>query len=161
MLTPNSKEASLASGVEISDEKNIAAAGKILIQKSGIEKLLITCGKDGMVLFEPGAKPFKISTKAREVYDVSGAGDTVMAVLGLGIAAGLSLKEAITLANIAAGIVVGKVGTATVSRRELLQALKQTAEDNTSKFKSLERNFRALPEAAKRPQTDRNDQRLF
>ena len=137
LLTPNSKEASLASGVEISDEKNIAAAGKILIEKSDIEKLLITCGKDGMVLFEPGRKPFKISTKAREVYDVSGAGDTVMAVLGLGMAAGLPLKEAITLANTAAGIVVGKVGTATVSKRELLQALKQTSEDNASKYKSL------------------------
>jgi D-beta-D-heptose 7-phosphate kinase/D-beta-D-heptose 1-phosphate adenosyltransferase len=137
LLTPNSREASLASGVEISDPKNISTAGKILIEKSGIEKLLITCGKDGMVLFEPGRKPFKISTKAREVYDVSGAGDTVMAVLGLGMAAGLPLKEAITLANTAAGIVVGKVGTATVSKRELLQALKQTSENNASKYKSL------------------------
>jgi D-beta-D-heptose 7-phosphate kinase/D-beta-D-heptose 1-phosphate adenosyltransferase len=137
LLTPNSREASLASGVEISDPKNIPAAGKILIEKSGIEKLLITCGKDGMVLFEHGRKPFKISTKAREVYDVSGAGDTVMAVLGLGMAAGLPLKEAITLANTAAGIVVGKVGTATVSKRELLQALKQTSENNASKYKSL------------------------
>ena len=137
LLTPNSKEASLASGVEISDKKNIAAAGKILIEKSGIEKLLITCGKDGMILFEPGSKPFKISTKARDVYDVSGAGDTVMAVLGLGMAARLPLKDAITLANIAAGIVVGKVGTATVSKSELLQALDQTSEDNASKYKSL------------------------
>jgi D-beta-D-heptose 7-phosphate kinase/D-beta-D-heptose 1-phosphate adenosyltransferase len=137
LLTPNSKEASLAAGVEISDEKSIAAAAKILIKKSGIEKLLITCGKDGMVLFEPGSKLFKIGTKTREVYDVSGAGDTVFAVLGLGMAAGLPLKEAITLANTAAGIVVGKVGTATVSKRELLQALKQTSEDNASKHKSL------------------------
>ncbi|MBW2449712.1 MAG: D-glycero-beta-D-manno-heptose-7-phosphate kinase [Deltaproteobacteria bacterium] len=137
LLTPNSREASLASGVEISDPKNISAAGKILIEKSGIEKLLITCGKDGMVLFEPGRKPCKISTKAREVYDVSGAGDTVMAVLGLGMAAGLPLKEAINLANTAAGIVVGKVGTATVSKRELLQALKPTSENNASKYKSL------------------------
>ena len=137
LLTPNSKEASLASGVETTDEKNVATVGNILIEKSGIERLLITCGKDGMVLFEPGCKPFKISTKAREVYDVSGAGDTVMAVLGLGMAAGLPLKEAITLANTAAGIVVGKVGTATVSKRELLQALKQTSEDNASKYKSL------------------------
>ena len=137
LLTPNSKEASLASGVEITDGKNITAAGKILIEKSGIEKLLITCGKDGMVLFEPGCKPFKISTKAREVYDVSGAGDTVLAVLGLGMAAGLQLKEAITLANTAAGLVVGKVGTATVSKRELLDALKQTSEDIASKNKSL------------------------
>ena len=137
LLTPNSKEASLASGVEISNGKNIAAAGESLLRKSGIEKLLITCGKDGMVLFEPGRKPYKISTKAREVYDVSGAGDTVIAVLGLGIAAGLSLKESISLANTAAGIVVGKVGTATVSRKELLQALKQTSEDTASKYKSL------------------------
>jgi D-beta-D-heptose 7-phosphate kinase/D-beta-D-heptose 1-phosphate adenosyltransferase len=137
LLTPNSKEAALASGVEISDEKDIAAAGKIIIEKFGIEKLLITCGKDGMVLFEPNQQPFKISTKARDVYDVSGAGDTVMAVLGLGMAVGLPLREAITLANTAAGIVVGKVGTATVSKRELSQALNQTSQDNTSKFKSL------------------------
>ncbi len=138
LLTPNSKEASLASGVEITDGKNITAAGKILIEKSGIERLLITCGKDGMVLFEPGCEPFKISTKAREVYDVSGAGDTVLAVLGLGMAAGLQLKEAITLANTAAGLVVGKVGTATVSKMELLQALQQTSADIASKYKSLD-----------------------
>jgi D-beta-D-heptose 7-phosphate kinase/D-beta-D-heptose 1-phosphate adenosyltransferase len=137
LLTPNSKEASLASGVDISDDNSLAAAAKILIKRSGIEKLLITCGKDGMVLFEPGSKAFKISTKTREVYDVAGAGDTVIAVLGLGMAAGLPLKEATALANTAAGIVVGKVGTATVSKRELLQALKQTSEDNTSKYKSL------------------------
>jgi len=137
LLTPNSKEASLASGVEITDGKNVATAGNILMEKSGIERLLITCGKDGMVLFEPGCEPLKISTKAREVYDVSGAGDTVLAVLGLGMAAGLQLKEAITLANTAAGLVVGKVGTATVSKNELLQALKPTSEDIVSKYKSL------------------------
>ena len=91
LLTPNSKEASRASGVEITDEKTVATVGNILMEKSGIERLLITCGKDGMVLFEPGSKPFKISTKARDVYDVSGAGDTVMAVLGLGMAAPLLL----------------------------------------------------------------------
>jgi D-beta-D-heptose 7-phosphate kinase/D-beta-D-heptose 1-phosphate adenosyltransferase len=90
-----------------------------------------------MVLFKPDCEPLKISTKAREVYDVSGAGDTVLAVLGLGMAAGLQLKEAITLANTAAGLVVAKVGTATVSKRELLQALKQTSEDIASKNKSL------------------------
>ena len=137
LLTPNSKEASLASGVEITDEKSVATAGNILMEKSGIERLLITCGKDGMVLFEPDCEPLKISTKAREVYDVSGAGDTVLAVLGLGMAAGLQLKEAVTLANTAAGLVVGKVGTATVSKRELLQALTQTSEDIASKYKSL------------------------
>lgn len=138
LLTPNIKEATLASGMELRNKTNTAAVGKNLLRKSGIEKLLITCGKDGMVLFEPGMRPYKISTKVREVYDVSGAGDTVIAILGLGIAAGLSLKEAITLANTAAGIVVAKVGTATVNRKELLQALKETSEDTASKFKSLD-----------------------
>ncbi len=138
LLTPNSKEASLASGVEIRDEKNIATAGNILIRKSGIEKLLITCGKNGMVLFEPGCGPFKVSTKAREVFDVSGAGDTVLALLGLGMAAGLPLKAATTLANTAAGLVVGKVGTATVNRTELLQALERNVDASTSKYKSLD-----------------------
>lgn len=137
LLTPNRKEASLASGLESSNQNDIEIIGENLLGKSGIEKLLITCGKDGMVLFESGRKPYKISTMAREVYDVSGAGDTVIAVLGLGLAAGLGLKEAISLANTAAGIVVGKVGTATVSRKELRQALKQTSEDTASKSKSL------------------------
>ncbi|MBT8365888.1 MAG: D-glycero-beta-D-manno-heptose-7-phosphate kinase [Deltaproteobacteria bacterium] len=137
LLTPNKREASLASGLEISDEKSLVEAGSALLQKSGIDKLLITCGKDGMILFEPKLKPFKIRTKAQEVYDVSGAGDTVIAALGLGIAAGLPLKEAVALANTAAGIVVGKVGTATVTRKELARALKQPAEETVSKHKSI------------------------
>ena len=137
LLTPNSREASLAAGVEISDEKSIVVTGNRIIEKSGIDRLLITCGKDGMVLFEPGHEPYKISTKAREVYDVSGAGDTVMAVLGLGIAAGLTVKDATVLANTAAGIVVGKVGTATVNKEELSQAIDQISEKSASKCKSL------------------------
>jgi D-beta-D-heptose 7-phosphate kinase/D-beta-D-heptose 1-phosphate adenosyltransferase len=137
LLTPNSREASLAAGVEVSDEKSIVVTGKMIIEKSGIDKLLITCGKDGMVLFEPGREPLKIGTKAREVYDVSGAGDTVMAVLGLGIAAGLTTRDATALANTAAGIVVGKVGTATVNKEELSQAIDQISEKSASKCKSL------------------------
>ena len=137
LLTPNRKEASLASGIEIVDQASLAAAGSLLLEKSGIDKLLITCGKDGMVFFEPGNEPFTIRTKAREVYDVSGAGDTVIAVLGLGIAAGLSFKDAVALANTAAGIVVGKVGTATVNREELAQALAQPADSAVSKHKTI------------------------
>ena len=137
LLTPNKKEATAASGLEISDPNLLAQAGEILLDKSGIEKLLITCGKDGMVLFEKDRKPFKMGTKAREVYDVSGAGDTVIAVLGLGIAAGLSFKKAVSLANTAAGIVVGKVGTATVSPQELLQAINGIAGEAVSKRKTL------------------------
>jgi len=137
LLTPNKKEASLAAGIDIVDEKSLMDAGARLLENSGVETLLITCGKDGMVLFEAGCKPFKISARAREVYDVSGAGDTVIAVLGLGLAAGLSCKDATALANTAAGIVVGKVGTATVSRKELTQALSQAPDDSAAKEKSL------------------------
>ncbi|UCD77271.1 MAG: D-glycero-beta-D-manno-heptose-7-phosphate kinase [Desulfobacterales bacterium] len=137
VLTPNKKEASLASGVEIVNDRSLAAAGTGLLQKSGVERLLITCGKDGMAFFEPQRKPYKISTNAREVYDVSGAGDTVVAVLGLGLAAGLTYKEAVGLANTAAGIVVGKVGTATVTPKELALALKQTGESIVVKHKTL------------------------
>jgi D-beta-D-heptose 7-phosphate kinase/D-beta-D-heptose 1-phosphate adenosyltransferase len=138
LLTPNKKEASLASGIEITDQNSLASAGRLLLKKSGIDKLLITCGKDGMVFFEPGHEPFTIGTKAREVYDVSGAGDTVIAVLGLGLAAGLSFKTAVVLANTAAGIVVGKVGTATVTREELARALEQPADGTGSKHKTVQ-----------------------
>ncbi|MEE4263298.1 MAG: D-glycero-beta-D-manno-heptose-7-phosphate kinase [Desulfobacteraceae bacterium] len=137
LLTPNKKEASLASGREITDARTLAEVGKILLDKCGMEKLLITCGKDGMVLFEKDLKPFKIGTKAQEIYDVSGAGDTVVAVLGLAIAAGQSFKKAVSLANTAAGIVVGKVGTATVTQKELSEALKASAADIVSKHKTL------------------------
>jgi len=138
VLTPNKREASLAAGLEIGNDKSLAAAGAALLQKAAVEKLLITCGKDGMIFFEPGCKPYKISTHAREVYDVSGAGDTVVAVLGLGLAAGLTFRNAVKLANTAAGIVVGKVGTATVTRKELALALKQATEDTALKHKTLD-----------------------
>jgi len=151
LLTPNKKEASLASGIEIVDEESLFSAGSRLLKKSDIGNLLITCGKDGMVFFEPGCKPFTISTKAREVYDVSGAGDTVIAALGLGIAAGMSFKEAVALANTAAGIVVGKVGTATVARRELARALQHPTDERVSKHKSI----KELSELSRKLHNDR------
>ncbi len=151
LLTPNKKEASLASGMEITDAKTLAEVGSVLLDKSDIDKLLITCGKDGMVLFEKNRKPFKMATRAREVYDVSGAGDTVLAVLGLGVAAGLPFKAAVSLANTAAGIVVGKVGTAAVTQKELLQALKLTAAETVPKHKTLEE----LGELCRKLQKDR------
>jgi D-beta-D-heptose 7-phosphate kinase/D-beta-D-heptose 1-phosphate adenosyltransferase len=123
LITPNKKETALAAGIEIIDESSLAEAAHRLMKKTGIEKILVTCGKEGMVYFEQDTLPYRIGTKARQVFDVSGAGDTVLAVLGLGIAAGYPNKEAVALANTAAGIVVGKVGTATVSQTELAAAL--------------------------------------
>ncbi len=124
LLTPNKKEAGLAAGIEIIDQSALFEAGNRILETVDIGKLLITCGKEGMVLFERGEKPCQILTEVRQVYDVSGAGDTVIAVLGLSIASKASLEEGISLANAAAGIVVGKVGTATVSKKELISALK-------------------------------------
>ena len=151
LLTPKKKEASLASGVEIANAESLAAAGSVLLEKSGTDKILITCGKDGMTFFERGQGPFTIRTRAQEVYDVSGAGDTVIAVLGLGIAAGLPFKEAVALANTAAGIVVGKVVTATTARKELAHALKQPAAAAVSKHKSI----KELAELSRKLHNDR------
>jgi D-beta-D-heptose 7-phosphate kinase/D-beta-D-heptose 1-phosphate adenosyltransferase len=90
-----------------------------------------------MVFFERGAEPLKFGTRAQQVYDVSGAGDTVAAALSLGLAAGFSYPDAIRLANTAAGIVVGKVGTAAVSRAELLEALQPSRDPAALKHKDL------------------------
>ncbi len=137
VLTPNKKEAALASGIEIRDDAALTKAGYRLLETSGIENLLITCGKKGMILFEPGKEPFKIAAQARQVFDVSGAGDTVLSVLGLAMANGLSLKQGAAIANAAAGIVVGKAGTATVSKQELAAALNLFSDPASLKQKSL------------------------
>lgn len=136
-ITPNKKEASLAAGIEIVDDTSLMAVGRKLIQDIPIQKVLITCGKEGMVLFEQGKEPYRISAEARQVFDVSGAGDTVLAVLGLGFALGASFQQAAALTNVAAGIVVGKVGTAPVSQSELLDALEPSVGASTAKQKTL------------------------
>ncbi len=123
VLTPNKKEAGLAVNMDILTEQDLFLAGEKIMAQAGLEKLLITCGKDGMALFEKGESPHVIASKARQVFDVSGAGDTVISLLGLGLAAGLSFHDAAMVANAAAGIVVAKVGTATSSIEELRQSL--------------------------------------
>ena len=137
LLTPNKKEAALASGVEIDDQPSLERAASKMFENVSLGKLLITCGKDGMVLFEPDKAPFHVRAEARQVFDVSGAGDTVLAVLGLAVASGASIQECIKIANTAAGIVVGKVGTATVSKQELLQAMKTDSHGLPAKYKDL------------------------
>ncbi len=122
LLTPNRKEAALAAGVPIVDAASLAQAAARIMADARLDRLLITCGADGMVLFSRHGAACSIRSEARQVFDVSGAGDTVLAVVGLALAAGADLVEAATLANGAAGIVVGKVGTATVSRKELALA---------------------------------------
>lgn len=123
-LTPNRKEAALAAGVPITDETSLHRAAQRILNRLKPEVLLITLGEDGMALFfKDGRKPVKIPTIAREVFDVSGAGDTVIAVFTLARAAGASFPEAAVLANTAGGVVVEKVGVATCSAEELIQRL--------------------------------------
>ncbi|WP_299982329.1 D-glycero-beta-D-manno-heptose-7-phosphate kinase [Desulfobacula sp.] len=128
-LTPNRKEASLAANMDIKSEKDLFAAGQKIMDRVKLARLLITCGKDGMALFEKGKKPYTIESRARQVFDVSGAGDTVISLLGLGLAIGATFKESASIANAAAGIVVAKVGTATASIDELKQALADICSD--------------------------------
>lgn len=123
ILTPNQKEAAIASGIDIGGEASLLKAGAIICETAGLQALLITRGKDGMLLLQEGRPPYQIHSEARQVFDVSGAGDTVLAVFGLAIASGVSREIAAAVANTAAGIVVGKLGTATVTRQEIAAAL--------------------------------------
>jgi D-beta-D-heptose 7-phosphate kinase/D-beta-D-heptose 1-phosphate adenosyltransferase len=124
LVTPNLKEFQQFVGPAKTDEA-IVSKGTVLLNASGIQHLLITRGEDGMTLLSQGSPAVHLHTQAREVFDVTGAGDTVMAVLATAYASGCDLPEAARIANIAAGIVVGKLGTASVSRAELLAAVAQ------------------------------------
>jgi len=122
IITPNNQEAAEAADIQIEDERSLAEAGRKLLASIDCRAVLVTRGEEGMTLFTEGAVTH-IPTVAREVYDVTGAGDTVIATLALALAAGASLEEAAVLANYAAGVVVGKVGTASVTSDELLATI--------------------------------------
>jgi len=125
-IKPNRTEAFLAAGMPlseallpVSEDRALLEAGRRLQRLWNVETLLITLGEHGMLLLEGQAPPDHIPTSAQEVFDVSGAGDTALAVLTLGLAAGATPAEAARLANRASGLVVGKLGTATVTAAEL------------------------------------------
>lgn len=122
LATPNLSEAAEAAGMEIRDEASLRAAGKTLLEKWEADAVLITRGEQGMSLFPRRGRPRHFPTVARQVFDVTGAGDTVIATCALSLAVGASFEEAALLANHAAGIVVGKVGTASASAEELRAA---------------------------------------
>lgn len=127
LLTPNMSEFEAVAG-HCNDEGEIVAKGLKMIADFDLSALLITRSEKGMTLLRPNQEPFHLPTQAKEVYDVTGAGDTVISVLATAIADGRPLEEACYLANAAAGIVVGKLGTSTVSPSELEQAIHQRAE---------------------------------
>ncbi|MCG2775605.1 MAG: D-glycero-beta-D-manno-heptose-7-phosphate kinase, partial [Desulfobacterales bacterium] len=119
VITPNHHEAGIFCRFEIVDEETLVRAGKQMLKELTCRSVLITQGKDGMTLFENGGEIIHIPTVAKNVFDVTGAGDTVIGTFSLALASGLDLKSAAVLSNYAAGIVVGEVGTSTVSAEEL------------------------------------------
>jgi rfaE bifunctional protein kinase chain/domain len=138
-ITPNKKEAELALkavspearkafgivSTKLDTKEEIEANGRGLLNYLGIDSLLITLGEHGMYLFEHNKQPFPIATRAQEVFDVSGAGDTVISVFALCLATGANRRQAADIANYAAGVVVGKMGAVAIELNELKAAIKQ------------------------------------
>lgn len=122
-VAPNVAEASTITGVAIVDDGSLERAGVRLLELLDCRYAVITRGEHGMALFGSAGERLQIPSVARTVYDVSGAGDTVIAVLGLALAAGAPIEQAMQLANFAAGAVVAKLGTATASPEEILELL--------------------------------------
>jgi rfaE bifunctional protein kinase chain/domain len=127
LVTPNQLEAEQASGLRIRSPQELAAAAARLLKQLRCEGILVTRGEQGMSLFRPRRRALHIPATAREVYDVTGAGDTVIATLALALAGAASLEQAAQLANAAAGVVVAKLGTATASAEEVVAALEQAS----------------------------------
>jgi len=129
VMKPNRSEAFAAAGLPhsepvepVENDEAVREVGRILLDRWACENLLITLGEQGMMLFRPGEAPFHTPTRAKEVFDVSGAGDTAIALFTLALTAGAEAAEAAEISNHASGIVVGKLGTATVSPAELLRS---------------------------------------
>ncbi len=122
-LTPNQKEAGQATGLAIADLAGLRLAGAELLARTGAACVLITRGEHGMALFERGGVEHHLPTEARDVYDVTGAGDTVIAVYTAALAAGATYLEAANLANHAAGLAVRELGTATITAAQIREAV--------------------------------------
>ena len=124
VVTPNQLETEQVTGLRLTGPAELAAAGRRILAALGCRAVLVTRGEHGMSLFERGRAPRHVEATAREVFDVTGAGDSVIATLALAVAARAPLADAATLANAAASVVVGKLGTAQATPAELLQALR-------------------------------------
>ena len=125
LVTPNHHEALRLTNTEDHSDEGVKRAAQLIRHRLDCESVLITRGERGMMLLESREEPVYVETAAREVYDVTGAGDTVLATLAAALSAGASMLEAAMLANHAAGIVVGKVGTATASAEEIVNAVQR------------------------------------
>ena len=136
LLKPNRSEAFAMAGMadpgaedDPMKDSDLHSVGAKLLEKWDLPGVLITLGEHGMMLFERGAKPYHTPTRAREVFDVSGAGDTAIALFSLAVCAGATLPEAAEISNHASGVVVGKLGTATLTADELVESFRQDWEN--------------------------------
>jgi rfaE bifunctional protein kinase chain/domain len=127
LVTPNQLEAELATGIAIRGREDVEAAGARILKMLRCDAALVTRGEHGMALFRRELPPLHLPTVAQEVFDVTGAGDTVISTVGLALAAGAALPDAAMLANHAAGVVVGKLGTATATPDEVSAAIQATS----------------------------------
>ncbi|MBI4830613.1 MAG: bifunctional heptose 7-phosphate kinase/heptose 1-phosphate adenyltransferase, partial [Candidatus Lindowbacteria bacterium] len=123
VLKPNRAEAALATGIEIVDRVSLETAAKRLLEASRAKYVVITQGSDGMTIFKNSAVPVHIAGLSRPVYDITGAGDTILSVLGYVLAGKGTIEEAAEIANVAGSIVVGKLGAAPVTRQEIIREL--------------------------------------
>lgn len=155
VVTPNAKEVQAATGIDpTEDDADAVLAGGRILEHAGIESVLVTRAHRGMSLISRTAEPVHLPASAREVFDVVGAGDTVIATLALAVGAGDTLANAAEVANLAAGIVVGKRGTATVSQSELLQ---ERARIDSGHLAGLREKILSMPQALQRVAAWRRD----
>jgi rfaE bifunctional protein kinase chain/domain len=123
ILTPNVKEGADASGKQINDFASLNIAAVDLIDRFGLEAIVVTRGDEGMTLFSKDGGHYHVNARSREVYDVTGAGDTVIATLAVCLGANFELRDAVAIANTAAGVVVSEVGTTVITKEKLLKEL--------------------------------------
>ncbi|MFB1007497.1 MAG: D-glycero-beta-D-manno-heptose-7-phosphate kinase [Sulfurospirillum sp.] len=153
LITPNKKEASLATKIAIKDDETLQKAGSLLKESLGLDYAIITLSEDGVAIF--GEQFLKMPTVAREVYDVTGAGDTVLASIGYGLSCGLSIQEAASFANSAAAVVVGKLGSATVTIDEV------DAYEHSLRVATAESKIKTKQEMVHLLQTKKNQKIVF
>ena len=154
VITPNSKETKDASGIDPAEDENASLAGRMLHEMGDFDAILITRAHKGMTLVPRSSSPLHIPASTREVFDVAGAGDTVVATMALALGAKATPEEAAQLANVAAGIVVGKRGTATVSRTELADEQTRLGRGNLASIQSKIKTVPELLELIKRWRDD-------
>ena len=144
LLTPNRQEAQLATGLPLEKPADALAIGRRLCELAELEAAVITLDRDGMALVTADGREALFSTEVRQVYDITGAGDMVLATIGLAVAGGATFAEAVQLANVAAGLKVEKFGAALVSREEIRQALVRQAGSPAQKHVDSDELARAV-----------------